>query len=131
MLAMAIPEGDVEAILAYADQENGLWQQAHRLLADNRSFSFSGEAENDEAKINYAGTKQGPYIYGGYTLTYSPTEAYNGSFAGSVTRFGRSTGAYISANGERGVFTGKFSDSLNTILSGGFSCTANCPSGNE
>ena len=121
-----------EAILAYRQQEGGLWQQAHRVLGDNMRGPFSGSAEDDEGMINYSGTRANGYIWGNYTIQYfdpapSDPSTDNGAFAGSVTRFGRVTGAYVnSGTGEQGNFTGSMSPSLDTIFQGGFNCTQNC-----
>ncbi len=116
----------VDAILQFKNQEDGLWQQAHRLLTDNRQFMFDGGGQSEDGTLTYSGFFNKGYIYGGYQLQENGSdEVYGGSFAGIATRIGRVTGTYITGQ-EKGNFTGSASADLKQVFSGGFSCTQNC-----
>lgn len=121
--------GDVgEAIKDYAQVENNLWEQAHRLFTDNRRFAFAGGGQNAEGSVGYRGFYDKGYIAGSYDLfDVEDQELYSGTFAGVSTRSGRVTGTYYNPQfQERGSFRGQTSADLNQLFSGGTKCTSNC-----
>lgn len=121
--------GDVgKAIKDYAKIENNLWEQTHRLFTDNRQFAFSGGGQNADGSVGYQGFYSKGYIAGSYNLfSVEDQELYSGTFAGVSTRSGRATGTYYNPEfNERGVFTGRTSQNLNQLFSGGTRCTSNC-----
>lgn len=121
--------GDVgEAIKDYAQVENNLWEQAHRLFTDNRRFAFAGGGSNANGSVGYRGFYDKGYIAGTYDLfDVEDQELYSGTFAGVSTRSGRVTGTYYNPTfQERGSFRGQTSADLNKLFSGGTKCTSNC-----
>lgn len=121
--------GDVgEAVKDYAKVENNLWEQAHRVFADNRSFAFAGGGQNEGGSIGYRGFYDKGYIAGTYDLfDNEDQELYSGTFAGTSTRSGRVSGTYYNPQfQERGSFSGQMSENLDKLFSGGIRCTSNC-----
>ena len=68
-MAQILDPATREANLAYRAQEGGSWEQAHRILGDQRG-SFNGLASDDQGIITYSGTRSNGYIWGGYAITY-------------------------------------------------------------
>ncbi|RIV82255.1 DUF349 domain-containing protein [Aurantiacibacter xanthus] len=138
MRLASMRDGIGDVIRDYAAVENSLWEQAHRIFADNRSFGFQGGGQNEEGRLTYIGQYESGYIAGTYVLTENtgPNSEFMtaGAFAGVSTRSGRVSGVYRTSPTqyqgttytERGNFSGQLSTNLSELFSGGFSCTDDC-----
>ena len=103
--------------------------QGNRVAGGEGFFSaFSGRGSDGETTVQYAGTRVGGIIQGGYNGDENG-EAFGGTFAGTINRSGAVSGLYDSADGEQGSFSGQGTPDLSQVW-GSAGCTANCPDDN-